>query len=366
MEAADLLRELKRNVVELAALHEIGKALTASLELPQVLKLIMEKVGELLAPNHYSLLLAEDSGSLRFEVAVGQGSEKLLGQRLEPGEGIAGAAAQSGAPILVADVRTDPRFAQRFDAQVGYETRSILALPLKVRDRCLGVIELVNGPGDRPFDAEALRTLAALGDYATIAIDNARNFARVQELTIVDEHTGLYNARHLRLVLEQEVRRAERFRHPLSLVFIDLDHFKSVNDNHGHLVGSELLREVGERLKQELRGTDVPTRYGGDEFAIVLPETSPEAGLRAAERLQAAIAREPFGAAAGLSLPVTASFGVATLPDHALTMEELLRAADVAMYRAKQLGRNRISVARPPTHGGEGSGTPAASPPKPS
>lgn len=351
MEAADLLRELKRNVVELAALHEIGKALTSSLELPRVLRLIMEKVGELLAPNHYSLLLAEDNGSLRFEVAVGAGSEKLLGLRLAPGEGIAGSAAASGSPLLVPDVRQDPRFASRFDSSVGFETRSILALPLKVRDRCLGVIELVNGPGDRPFDAESLRTLAALGDYATIAIDNARNFARVQELTVVDEHTGLYNARHLRAMLDAEVRRAERFRHPLSLIFIDIDHFKAVNDNHGHLVGSEVLREVGARIKQELRGTDVPTRYGGDEFAIILPETGPEAGLRAAERLQQAIAREPFGGAKGLQLAVTASFGVATMPDHALTVDELLRTADTAMYRAKQLGRNTVSPARPPTHG---------------
>ena len=351
MEAADLLRELKRNVVELAALHEIGKALTSSLELQHVLKLIMEKVGELLAPNHYSLLLAEDTGTLRFEVAVGAGADKLIGQRLEPGEGIAGAAAKSLSAVLVPDVRSDPRFAQRFDALLGYETRSVLALPLKVRDRCLGVIELVNGPADKAFDAESLRTLAALSDYATIAIDNARNFQRVQELTVVDEHTGLYNSRHLRATLEAEVRRAERFRHPLSLIFIDVDHFKLVNDNHGHLVGSAVLREVGERLRGVLRATDVPTRYGGDEFAIILPETSPEAALFVAKRLQEAIAAEPFARARELSLPVTASFGVATMPDHAVTMEQLLRAADSAMYRAKQMGRNTVAGARPPTHG---------------
>jgi diguanylate cyclase (GGDEF)-like protein len=248
-------------------------------------------------------------------------------------------------------VRNDPRFAKRFDEQLGYETRSVLALPLKVRDRCLGVIELVNGPGDKAFDAESLRTLAALGDYATIAIDNARNFSRVQELTVVDEHTGLHNARHLRATLDQEVMRAERFRHPLSLIFIDIDHFKQVNDNHGHLVGSEVLREVGERLTRELRGTDVPTRYGGDEFAVILPETSPEAAMRAAKRLQEAIAAAPFARARGLELPVTASFGVATMPDHAVSAEQIIRAADSAMYRAKQLGRNTVAVARPPTHG---------------
>jgi diguanylate cyclase (GGDEF)-like protein len=342
MEASDLLRDLKRHVGELAALHEVGKALTSSLELPQVLQLVMQKVVELLQPSHASLMLLEDDGTLRFQVVAGGADQGLVGERLADGEGIAGEAARTGEPLLVADVRTDPQFSARMDQKLGFETRSVLALPLRARERTLGVIELVNGPDDAAFSSADLDTLTALGDYAAIAVENARNFARVQELTVVDEHTGLYNARHLRTVLEGEVRRAQRFHRPLSLVFIDLDHFKQVNDTHGHVVGSNVLRELGARLRKHLRGTDVPTRYGGDEFAVLLPETDPDAAVRAAERWRRAVTAEPFGAESGLSLRVTASFGVATVPDHALTAEALLHAADTAMYRAKQQGRDRV------------------------
>jgi len=342
VEASNLLRDLKRHVGELAALHEVGKALTSSLELGEVLQLIMQKVGELLQPSHYSLMLMNDAGGLKFEIAAGSGETELPGKILAPGEGLAGVAAESGVPLLVEDVRQDPRFSPRMDQALGFETRSVLALPLRARERTLGVIELVNGPDDRAFTEDDLATLRALGDYAAIAVENARNFHRVQELTVIDEHTGLYNARHLKAMLEAEVRRANRFRHPVSVVFIDVDHFKHVNDGHGHLVGSSVLKELGGRLRQHLRSTDVPTRYGGDEFAVILPETDPEAAMRAAERWRQALAEVPFAQEHGLALKITGSFGVATMPDHALNAEELLRAADAAMYRAKAAGRDRV------------------------
>ncbi len=347
MEASDLLRELKRNLGALEAFTEIGKALTGTLQLDSVLELIMVKVGELLAPTHWSLLLLDvNSTDLIFIVARGTAAAHLQGKRLKHGEGLAGQAVVSGESIFVADVRDDPRFSDRFDRDSGFETRSVLAVPLRVRDRCLGAIELVNGAEGRPFNHEDLRTLSAMADYAAIAIDNARNFARIQELTVVDEHTGLYNARHLRAVLAAEVARAVRFRHPISLVFFDLDRFKTVNDTHGHLVGSEVLREIGTVLKEVLRATDVPTRYGGDEFVVVLPETDPAAALQAAGRWRQALSQHPF--AAERNLAITASFGVATFPDHAATAELLLAAADSAMYRAKAAGRNAVESAGAP------------------
>ncbi|MBS2027218.1 MAG: sensor domain-containing diguanylate cyclase [Deltaproteobacteria bacterium] len=351
MEASNLLRDLKRHVGELAALHEVGKALTSSLELSEVLQLIMQKVGELLQPKHYSLMLMDDAGGLKFEIAAGSGEAALPGKTLAPGEGLAGAAAVSGVPVLVEDVRQDPRFSPRMDQALGFETRSVLALPLRARERTLGVIELVNGPDGRAFTEDDVATLRALGDYAAIAVENARNFHRVQELTVIDEHTGLYNARHLKAMLEAEVRRANRFRHPVSLVFIDVDHFKHVNDGHGHMVGSSVLKELGQRLRQHLRSTDVPTRYGGDEFAVILPETDPEAAVRAAERWRAALTETPFAQEHGLALRITGSFGVATMPDHALNAEELLRAADAAMYRAKAAGRDRVIRYESPLQG---------------
>src|SRR5262249_5467969 len=154
---------------------------------------IMEKVGELLHPSSWSLLLSDDDGDLVFEIVVGPGSDKLKGLKVDRSEGIAGWVAREGKPLLVPDVAQDPRFASRFDARTRFTTRSILAVPMRSRGRTLGLIELVNGPEQAPFDGDDLRTLSSLADHAAIAIENARNFQRVQELTILDEHTGLYN-----------------------------------------------------------------------------------------------------------------------------------------------------------------------------
>jgi diguanylate cyclase (GGDEF)-like protein len=169
----------------------------------------------------------------------------------------------------------------------------------------------------------------------------------VQELTITDEHTGVYNARHLRAQLEHEVRRSQRFHHPVSLVFLDLDRFKAINDAHGHLVGSAVLKEVGELLVSCCRQLDYVFRYGGDEFALLLVETGTDGAMTSAMRIRDAFRSRRFQQAAGLELGVTASLGVATYPEHALSAVDLVRAADFAMYAAKARGRDDVCLAVP-------------------
>src|SRR5947199_4703314 len=275
MRGKDLLRELQRTVDELAVLNEIGKALTSSLDITEVMHVILEKVSSLLKPRNWSLLLKDQTtGELSFQTAVGAGSEKLLGLRIRPGEGIAGWVAQHNAPLLVADVHKDPRFASRFDKASRFHTKSILCVPLAFKGLTLGVIELVNAPRDGAFHEEDLKILGTVAEFSAIAIENARNFHKVEELTILDDHTGLFNSRHMKRQLEQEVVRATRFGHPVSVIFFDLDYFKRVNDSHGHQAGSQVLHEIGRLLLKTLRSTDVPVRYGGDEFMIVMPETS--------------------------------------------------------------------------------------------
>ncbi len=279
--------ELERKVQELEAFNDIGRTLAGTLDIHEVLALIMQKVSEVLRPGHWSLLLVdEQKQDLVFEIVVGEGAERLKSMRLPLGEGVAGSVATTGQPLLVPDVRADPRFAARFDDASGIVTGSLLAVPLRSKGRVLGVVELVNPRGGHPFDAADQRTLEALADYAAIAIDNARAYERIRELTLRDEHTGLFNSRHLWRQLELEVARTARTGRPFSLVFVDLDHFKQVNDRFGHQAGSAVLLEVGELLRTCIRTIDVPVRYGGDEFVVLLPETDRVHARLVAERIR--------------------------------------------------------------------------------
>src|SRR6266853_7060504 len=349
MRGKDLLRELQRTVDELAVLNEIGKALTSSLDIGEVMHVILAKVSELLKPSNWSLLLKDQAtGELYFHAAVGAGSDRLLGMRLQPGEGIAGWVAQNNQPLLVKNVHADPRFASRFDKASRFHTKSILCVPLTFKERTLGVIELVNGPNDGAFHEEDLKILGTVAEFSAIAIENARNFHKVEELTVLDDHTGLFNSRHMKRQLEQEVVRATRFGHPVSLIFFDLDHFKQVNDTYGHQAGSRVLHEVGRLLLGTLRSTDVPVRYGGDEFVILLPETSKDQAMECAKRLRGEISRWKFLADESYGpLQITASLGVASFPDDARVPEELLRRADDAMYRVKAERRDGVAAALP-------------------
>jgi diguanylate cyclase (GGDEF)-like protein len=364
MQGPELLRELKRMVDELAALNEIGKALTSSLDISEVMNLILAKVSGLLKPSNWSLLLLDpQTGELYFQAARGPGSDKLIGLRLSPGEGIAGHVARTAQPLRVDDVRTDARFAARFDEKSSFHSRSILCVPLVAKGTVLGVVELVNGAQHGPFSDEDLRTLSTVGEFASIAIENARNFTKVQELTIIDDHTGLYNSRHLRRQLEQECVRATRFGHPVSVIFFDLDRFKRVNDTRGHQSGSRVLFEIGELLHRTLRATDVAVRYGGDEFVVLLPETSRDQALEVARRLRDEVAAAVFlGHEASGAVRLTASFGVATFPDDGSTPDELIGRADEAMYRVKARSRDGVEAASPQAPRGDPPGNESLTP----
>jgi len=342
MRGKDLLRELQRTVDELAVLNEIGKALTASLDIGEVMHVILAKVSELLKPRNWSLLLHDPAtGELYFHAAVGAGSDKLLGLRIKPGEGIAGWVAQHNKPLLVNDVHADPRFASRFDGASRFHTQSILCVPLAFKDRTLGVIELVNGQGDGGFSEEDLKILGTVAEFSAIAIENARNFHKVQELTVLDDHTGLFNSRHLRRQLDQEVVRATRFGHPVSLIFFDLDHFKRVNDTHGHAMGDEVLKRAVAVCQQQLRPTDVFGRLGGEEFGILLHECSRHQGMEIANRVRAAIAEMPIRGD-DCVIAVSASVGLASTDTSGYELQRLCKEADAALYRAKRAGRNCV------------------------
>ncbi|MGC1837364.1 MAG: sensor domain-containing diguanylate cyclase [Candidatus Acidiferrales bacterium] len=331
---------------EVTVFHELGKALTSSLQLDQVLRTIMEKINEVLRPDTWSLLLMDqEKNELYFQIATGVGAEALRDVRIKLGQGIAGWVAESGEVVVVPDTSQDSRFFSQVDEKTKMETRSIVAVPVRFREQCLGVIELINCIGPEGFSQRDLALLEALADYAAIAIENARHVHRIHELTIKDDCTTLYNARHMNFMLDTEIYRSNRYAFEFSLIFIDLDHFKMVNDTHGHLMGSKLLGELGEMIKDSCRVIDLAFRYGGDEFVILLPQTSKENALRVAHRLHKRIREGSWLKEAGLNVHITASIGVASYPGDSKTKADLLHLADEAMYLVKNTARDAVAAA---------------------
>ena len=332
--------------IHLATFNEIGKALTSSLDLKEIIKVVMDNISTLMQPKNWSLLLVDDDrDELRFEITVGDGAEKLKGLRLKIGEGIAGWVAREKRPLLVADVDKDPRFSKKGDEISNFKTQSIICVPLVTRGRCLGVIELINKAQGNNFSEDDLLLLTTLADYSAIAIENAMFFQKVQELTITDDLTKLYNSRFMQSRLEYEVERAMRSGHKLSLVFIDLDRFKEINDNFGHLCGSKILKEVAKLIRDMIRTTDMPCRYGGDEFLILMPETAKDNAMLVARKLRVALRERIFLTEEGINAQLSGSFGVATFPDDASNKDDLIHKADNAMYIIKNKGRDGVGSA---------------------
>ena len=330
---------------EVAVFHELGKALTSSLQLDQVLRTIMEKINEVLRPDTWSLLLMDqDKAELYFEIATGKGAEALRDVRIKVGQGIAGWVAQTGEAVVVPDTTKDSRFFAQVDEKTKVETRSIVAVPVRFREQCLGVIELINCIGAEGFSPRDLALLEALADYAAIAIENARHVQKIHELTITDDCTSLYNARHLNFMLDTEIYRSHRYAFEFSIIFIDLDHFKNINDTHGHLMGSKLLAEIGQVIKDKCRLIDLAFRYGGDEFVVLLPQTSKENALGVARRLHKLIREAVWLKDTGLNVRITPSVGVASYPSDSRTKAELLHLADEAMYLVKNSTRDGVAA----------------------
>ena len=335
-----------RGLSEVAVFHELGKALTSSLQLDQVLRTIMQKVEEFLHPDTWSLLLMDEAKQeLYFEIATGEASTALKDIRIKLGQGIAGWVAQTGEVVIVPDTSKDSRFFSQVDEKTKMETRSIVAVPVRFRDRALGVIELINCVGPDGFGERDLALLEVLADFAAIAMENARHVQRIHELTITDDCTTLYNARHLNFVLETEIYRSQRYNYEFSLIFIDLDHFKNINDTYGHLTGTRLLAEIGNMVKASCRLIDFAFRYGGDEFVVLLPQTGKENAFVVARRLHRRIRESTWQMDGGINVRITASVGVASYPSDSRDKSKLLSLADEAMYLVKNTTRDSVAAA---------------------
>ena len=333
-----------RQYYDLKIFHDVAKALTSSLDLDTILQTIMEKMAAYFEPATWSLLMVDEaSGELYYAAAVGKGCENLNALQLVTGESLARWVITHGEPLVISDVTQDERIRPESGNGFFVAGCSVVCIPVRTTGKVLGIIQMMNIDLQVYMSNEML--LRTLADYAAIAIENARAVQRIQELSITDDCTGLYNARHLFTVVSDEVHRSKRFGYEFSLLFLDLDHFKRVNDEHGHLVGSKLLGQVGQTLRENLRLVDAAFRYGGDEFAVLLPQTSKDAALLVARRLMAAFHSKQWLAAEGAPLSLRASIGIASFPVDAVSPEDIVQRADEMMYQVKQMGRDNIALA---------------------
>jgi len=337
--------------------------------LDAALREILERANDFVPSESGGILLddprAKLAGSpaprLTFIAAFGTGSAEHLGQRLPSDRGICGEVYRSGRPLLTESIADDDPLVSSgvVTALSGGGSTSLLAVPVIVRDSICGVLQLTNRRGGSPYSARDKELLRIFAAYMSSSIQNALDAIRNRTLARIDDLTGLYNSRYFHLRLADEMARADRDGSELSVLFIDLDQLKSVNDRLGHIAGSAVLRDVARVMTEAAPPGTLLARYGGDEFVAIFPGAKLAQAVQAAEGLRLAIQNatslEPFHPGYGNELPkVTASVGVASYRDHlapggnARKRETvLLRLADAAMYRAKANGRNRVEVSEP-------------------
>ena len=349
LDNAYLYADSQRKIKEFEALYQLGQTMTSTFNLQDILTRISQTVSTLLHAQAMSLMLLSPDGRTLSTVA----GYNLSGEALQVVEAIRTpqdvspslVAVREKRPVSIPDLWMDTVYAPGLQAVLERGYRSFLAIPLIAQDRALGCMNLYLTERHE-FDADEIQLLSTFASQAAISIENARLFEETRQLAITDELTGLANHRQFYHQLAREVRRAQRYRRPLTLLMLDLDHFKQYNDRFGHLAGDQALRATAEVLRRNARDVDILARYGGEEFAIILPETNMERAVIHAERIRAAIANHAFrGRDSNPQGDLTVSIGVATLTPAMRKIEELVQRADQALYLAKSQGRNRLELA---------------------
>jgi diguanylate cyclase (GGDEF)-like protein len=299
---------------------------------------------DMLVPSESSTVYLYDSerGRMTRAIRPGVGISDFRERRLYTMKGIAGAALKSLAPVKVRGIEKCRVHAGEIEMSGVSRIKSMIAVPMRTGQLIVGALELINPGRSGVRETEILMTLA---DFAAVGIDNSMLFSRTRDHAMKDGLTGLYNTRYLYQELEEMLGEMKRNGSSLSIVFMDLDHFKSLVDAFGHLHGSQAIQEVAGTIMDEIHGPEFAVSYGGDEFVVVLPDCGRKEAMKRAQRIHSRMARTVYLSNRGLSVNISASYGIATFPDDAMDSRQLLNIADRALFTMKSRGKNGICQA---------------------
>jgi len=319
--------------------NEMRGLLSGEGEIRDIVKTILTKLKKVTNSKKCSLILGDEI----IQSVLSLDKLKREIKILKSGRcgGLTGWVIQNGRPLFVNNISSDSRYDPEIDRESRMKIRSMVCAPVRFKERIIGCVRVVNKI-DGEFTDKDMELISSGADYTAFAIERAFLYEKLKN----DELTNLFNIRYLNQALEMEIERARRYGASFSVIFMDMDNFKEINDKYGHLIGSRVLIEIAQLLQRNLRRIDIISRYGGDEFVIILPQTSREAGFIVAERLRRLIESHIFLEKDGYNVKLTASLGVASYPENAKDKEGLLKLADRAMYHGKFLRKNMVFAAK--------------------
>ncbi len=331
---------LETKIQDLHSIYEVSTAIAGTLDADELFRTIGERVMRTLGLNDFCILLY-NSEKRRLTCRASVGSRPSLSDdfHIAPGEGVSWRVFESGEPVYIPDVRATPEF--RYYGGRRMDVRSFMCVPLLSKGKVIGVLN-VNHPEPNAFDAESLATMRVLATHMAIAIENAEMFQFVKTLADKDSLTLLYNHGAFHAKLNIELERAARYGRSLSVIMLDLDCFKEINDAYGHIVGDRILVMTAGVLCAHLRKSDVAARYGGDEFAVILPETDLAATATIAGRIAAGISQVRLDTRKGEVISFSASIGYAACLPDSKERDGILNVADRLMYESKRRGHGGI------------------------